>query len=199
MEYFSFDSIQNNIPGGTYSVVVTDSNQCKASATATVNGQPSIMSVTKSVSNPKCFGADNGFVSLAVTGGAQPYVYNWNTTPAQNGSVATTLASGTYIVTITDKSGCSINDTTQLTDPAALVVTANGLNQASCANTNDGIVVVNVVGGRAPFIYQYNGFVQSSDTFRGIGPGVYSVLARDANGCEATAVSTINAIGPSYG
>lgn len=192
---FSFDSIQNNIPGGTYSVVVTDSNQCKASATATVNGQPSIMSVTKSVSNPKCFGADNGFVSLAVTGGAQPYVYNWNTTPAQNGSVATTLASGTYIVTITDKSGCSINDTTQLTDPAALVVTANGLNQASCANTSDGIVVVNVVGGRAPFIYQYNGFVQSSDTFRGIGPGVYSVLARDANGCEATTVSTINALG----
>jgi gliding motility-associated-like protein len=192
---FSFDSIQNNIPGGTYSVVVTDSNKCQASATIAVNGQPSNMSVTKSINNPKCFGADNGFISIAVTGGAQPYVYNWNTTPTQNGNVATALASGTYILTITDKAGCTINDTTNLTEPLALVVSVNGQNQTTCPNSSDGIVVLSVVGGKAPFVYQYDGFAQSSDTFRGIAPGVHSVLVRDANGCEGTAVSTISASG----
>jgi gliding motility-associated-like protein len=191
---FSFDSLQNNIPGGTYSVVVTDSNKCQVSASVVVNGQPSPMALTKSASNPKCVGADNGFVSVVVSGGAQPYTYNWNTATPQTGNMATSLPAGTYVVTVTDKVGCSATETTQLVDPLPIVVSTSGSSQVSCANSNDGIVIVNVGGGKSPYIYQFDGFAQASDTFRNISPGTYSVLVRDANGCESTSVATIASV-----
>jgi gliding motility-associated-like protein len=187
---FNKDSSQSAIPGGVYTVVVTDSNGCKVNAAITVNGQPSTMSSTKSVSSPTCADADNGFASIAITGGALPYTFNWNTTPAQTGNMATNLAGGSYIVTTTDAVGCNRVDTLMVIAPAAIVVSANTSN-ASCANTANGNVTVTSTGGKAPLLYTLNGFTQSSNQFTGIMPGTYSVSVRDANGCESVSSVTI--------
>jgi hypothetical protein len=47
---------------------------------------------------------DNGLAAATVRGGIAPYTYSWDSTPAQTKPIATDLAPGTYIVTVTDSS-----------------------------------------------------------------------------------------------
>jgi gliding motility-associated-like protein len=54
-----------------------------------------------------------------------------------------------------------------------------------------GFVVLAVTGGKAPYIFQMNGISQGTDTFRGLSPGTYTAVVRDANGCEGTSTFVI--------
>jgi gliding motility-associated-like protein len=181
---FSADSIQTNVPGGSYSVVVTDSNGCQARASIIVNGQPSVLNSTKSINNPRCGNVSDGFAGVSVTGGAQPYSYNWGTTPPQNGSIATGLNGGTYLVTITDASGCQKVDTVVLSQPQPIVISLAGSSNQQCAGSADGSITLQAVGGTPPYTYVLNGRPQSSPVFTGIGAGTYAVSVRDSKGCE---------------
>ena len=67
-----------NIPGGNYSVVITDANGCNATVTATVTQPASALAGTASVINVLCFGGTTGSVNLTVTGGTAPYSFIWN-------------------------------------------------------------------------------------------------------------------------
>lgn len=145
-----------------------------------------------SVSNPICTGGNTGFASVVVTGGAEPYTYSWNATPQQNGATATQLAAGTYIVSITDSYGCIAVDTAVLAQPVPITVTTNVV-ASKCSNTATGKVTATVTGGNAPYVYVLNNITQASNEFTGLLPGTYTLLVRDANGCEGIATFTINA------
>ncbi|MFN8309169.1 MAG: gliding motility-associated C-terminal domain-containing protein [Chitinophagales bacterium] len=173
---------QSNVAGGLYTVIVTDSNGCHLNGSITVNGQPNPMFTTVSVSNPTCSGGDNGFVSVAVSGGAIPYSYSWNTT-GQTGNVATNLSDGSYIVTITDASGCQAVDSGTIKSPAPISISTSA-SGTTCVSTKNGKVVVTASGGKAPYLYILNGITQSNDTFGQLTAGTYTVIVRDANGCE---------------
>jgi gliding motility-associated-like protein len=191
---FVTDSFQNNIPGGNYGVVVTDSNGCHQTESIVVNGQPSPMYVNMSVNNPTCNGGTNGFVALDVQGGAPPYSYAWSTTPAQTGSVASNLTGGTYYVTVADTRGCQVLDTAAIVAPAPIDVTI-GTALTTCISSADGYAVVNVTGGVPPYTYQLGTAIQHTDTFTNLAVGVYTLLVTDANGCQGNTVLTINSTG----
>lgn len=177
------------VAANTYTVTVTDANGCTATATFTV-GQPNGVSSNVAYGSPTCFNGTNGFIALDITGGAEPYSYNWSTTPAQTGHSAFNLAAGNYDVTVTDANGCSTVLNTVLSNPTELQVTANGV-EARCYNSPTGEVTATVTGGAAPYVYELNAVIQASDTFRNLVPGQYVLAVRDANGCEATDVFTI--------
>jgi hypothetical protein len=68
--------------------------------------------VTKSHSDIVCPGLSNGYIDLSVSGGTPPFTFNWS-----NGATTEDLEglqAGTYVATITDDIGCSIEDTTIL-------------------------------------------------------------------------------------
>jgi gliding motility-associated-like protein len=188
------DSLQTNIPGGNYGVVVTDSNGCHQEESVVVNGQPSPMTVNTSINNPTCNGGTNGFVALDVQGGSTPYSYNWSTTPAQSGSVASNLSGGTYYATVSDRAGCQVLDTATLVTPLAINVSI-GAGTTSCVSSADGYAVVNVTGGVPPYTYQLGSTIQSGDTFTRLTVGVYTVLVSDVNGCQGSTTLTINSTG----
>lgn len=48
-----------------------------------------------------------GSATIFVSGGTEPYSYEWNTNPVQTDTTATGLLPGSYIVTITDAGGCT--------------------------------------------------------------------------------------------
>jgi len=52
-------------------------------------------------------GNGTGSATIIASGGAAPYTYSWNTTPAQTSATATGLLPGNYTVTVTDASGCT--------------------------------------------------------------------------------------------
>ncbi len=172
------------LTAGTYHVTVTDSRGCVKTATFVVEESDG-MYTTVSISNPVCFGANNAFISVEVTGGTSPYIYNWNTSPSQLGATATNLSAGVYELTITDVNNCSATVSSTVTNPDPITITTDPTD-SKCYNTATGIVVVTVTGGNPPYVYELNGVIQASNTFSNLGVGTYVIAVRDVNGCEAT-------------
>lgn len=183
----------SNLAAGSYTVTITDLNGCSQTETVVLTA-PSPLEVNTAISNPTCSGGDNGFVSLDVRGGTAPYLYNWSTTPAQTGNVASALSAGTYYATVTDSHGCVLLDTALVVSPQPIVVTI-GVNSSTCPGSNVGIVVVTATGGLAPYNYALGSITQASDTFRNLGVGTYSVVVTDINGCQGDAPLTVGAVG----
>jgi SprB repeat/Secretion system C-terminal sorting domain/Ig-like domain CHU_C associated len=67
---------------------------------------PSTMNLTFTHQDATC-AQNNGTATVSVSGGNPPYNYSWNTIPPQNTATATNLGAGTYVVTVTDASGCN--------------------------------------------------------------------------------------------
>lgn len=104
-----------NLQGGFYTVTVTDSTGCAKSSTVEVR-EPAPLLAFYVPTNPDTAGASTGSINLLVTGGINPYTYLWNT-----GAITEDLfnvPAGTYLVTTTDRNGCSILTMITLTDPS---------------------------------------------------------------------------------
>lgn len=101
-------------------IVVTD--------TATVGVSPASTNAT-SVSQPEQCGNCQGTATTTATG-TGPFTYSWSP-GGQTTPTATGLCSGTYIVTITDGGGCSVNDTVVVSNtspPINPVIVTNASN-----------------------------------------------------------------------
>lgn len=186
-----------NIPGGNYSVVITDANGCNATVTATVTQPASALAGTASVINVLCFGGTTGSVNLTVTGGTAPYSFAWN-----NGALTEDILNvpaGPYSVVITDANNCTASLAVNVGEPSAAVSgSITSQSAVSCFGGNDGTVSVSGSGGVTPYEYQLgSGAFQSSGTFGSLLAGTYSITVRDANMCPF--ILSVTIIQPSLG
>ncbi len=95
------------LPGGAYTVTVTDEyGQVVADSTFTIVA-PSEIELTTSSMGTTTLGSMDGSATVVPTGGTSPYTYSWNTQPIQMMSTATNLTPDTYQVTVTDFNGCT--------------------------------------------------------------------------------------------
>ena len=119
----------SNIAVGAYTVTITDSKGCTATAGATV-AQPAAFSMTTTYVRPTCPPSTDGSINLTVTGGTSGYTYDW--VGSGGGVIANdqhTLSNpaglnpGTYTVTVRDNKGCETSTSVTLTylHPAAAV------------------------------------------------------------------------------
>lgn len=190
-EWVTGDSVPdiNNVAAGNYTVTVTDQNNCSVVSSITISdvGGPSVN--VNSASDASCNGGSNGQVTASASGGTAPYAYLWS-----NGSVdanISSLAAGTYILTVTDANNCAGIISVEISEPAAIAISSMATN-ALCGNT-DGTASVSVIGGTQPYSYSWsNG--ESVPAISNLAPGNYYVLVSDANGCSKMATVTINNI-----
>src|SRR5690606_26743980 len=91
-----------NLAAGTYTVLVTDANGCTATQSVVIT-QPAIPYdiVLVSQNNISCNGANNGSITINVTGGTAPYNYVWSNGGGNTPAISN-LATGNYTVTVTD-------------------------------------------------------------------------------------------------
>ncbi|MCK9612526.1 MAG: gliding motility-associated C-terminal domain-containing protein [Bacteroidales bacterium] len=99
---------------GTSKVIYTISGQCGDSDTIYIVVLPA-QDVDVDFANPDCPNFDQGTIELSVTGGTQPYDYEWNT--GDTTLQLSGLIEGNYTVTITDSNGCVISRTVELINP----------------------------------------------------------------------------------
>ncbi len=180
---------RSNLAAGTYTVTVTDANSCTKTISATIT-QPAVLSLSETNVDVLCNGNSTGSIDLTVTGGTSPYTYNWG------GGVTTqdrsSLAAGTYTVTVTDANSCTKTISATITEPSALSLSTTKTD-ATCGNSN-GSIDLTVTGGTSPYTYNWGGGITTQDRTN-LAAGTYTVTVTDANSCTKTVSATVNNIG----
>lgn len=177
------------VPAGLYTVLVTDTKNCTASTSATVN-EPSAIVLSFGSTDPLCAGDATGSVWVTASGGTPGFVIDWSVMPgASDNDTLYSLPQGQYDVTVQDNNLCSTQGSITISDPLSLNATFVNREEISCFNTTDGTITVSVSGGTPPITYLWNtGFTGS--TVNDFGPGSYDVIITDDNGCDTTLNTT---------
>ncbi|WBO86757.1 Ig-like domain-containing protein [Hymenobacter yonginensis] len=175
------------LTAGTYNVVVTDAANRTASASATIT-EPAALTSTVAVTNVACFGGSTGAINLTPGGGTAPYTFNWG------GGIAsedrTSLAAGTYSVTITDANGCTRTQSATISQPATALNVSLSKTDATANGAADGTATATPAGGTPGYTYLWsNG--QTTATATSLPAGTYSVTVTDANNCQVTSGSVV--------
>jgi len=155
------------------------------------------ISVSGTASNASSPTASDGSISASAAGGSG-FTFQLNSGTFQASGNFTNLAAGTYTVTAKDNRGCTASKQFTVNanpaDPCSSVtftVSATSTSSSPC-NPYDGTVTVTVSGGGSGFTYNINGGTFSaSPTFTDLGPGNYTVGAKEAGGCFKTTNITI--------
>lgn len=181
-------ALANNLPAGTYTLLVTDNNACTFSNTITIT-EPANVIVTPANTGPYCVGN-----TIQLNVGAFT-TYTWTgpggfTSSSQNPAItpAQLTNGGQYTVNITNSAGCLYSGiTTVIVNPGPVpnIIT----NSPICIND-----VLNLAGsnGNTYFWAGPNGFNSISQTPTVVAntvaySGTYSLTVADINGCIGTA------------
>jgi hypothetical protein len=171
---------------GTYTVWVSDANNCSASTTINIT-QPSTLQMTATNAAILCNGG-NATITLAATGGVPSYNYNINggAYAATNTFVVTT---GTYTLSARDNNLCSVTTVLTITQPATLTATTS-VPSIVC-NGGSTNIVVSASGGVPTYIYSSNTAPATTSNNVPATAGSYTVMVQDANGCTFTSAVVV--------
>ena len=183
------------LTGGTYTLSVTDSNNCILTQTITIN-EPNDVAITFSDSPVNCFGGNDGSLTASVlSGGTAPFSFQWDAAANnQLTATATGLTAGTYTVTVTDANGCVYTNSASVSEPQAPLSIVMDSTNISCAGYNDGTGTASVSGGTPGYSYLWNDpQAQTTATATDLPSGIFQVTVTDANGCVITGSVNIEA------
>jgi gliding motility-associated-like protein len=170
-----------NLQAGNYSVWIQDVKGCKKNQTVVLN-QPIGFSTIVDIQNIEgCNGDATGIIDFSINGNTSPYTYKWTTVPEEHTSSIYNLSSGNYEVEVTDANSCEITYSYFVSEPEAIFLDYD-IQLASCEEKNDGAITTMVIGGTAPYYYQWGTGETSSDIFY-LSKGQYSLSVSDSKGC----------------
>lgn len=178
----------NNLPSGIYYVIADDGGGCTGKSENVIIKNSSNLSFgLYKVDDAGC-AVNSGKLLITGLTGTPPYTYLWS-----NGSTddnITGLTSGTYSVTVTDSSKCSVSKTEVISSVPQVGLGALYLTQPTCF-TADGEVEIIITGGTPPFYYLGSNGVTNvtfdrTVTFTGLGPGSFNIQVTDAGLCNFT-------------
>lgn len=188
----------NGLCPGNWSVTLTDDAGCDTTYAFVIDPfQP--ITPTATVQDIACHGDCNGSISLATTGGVGALTYLWTPEPAsgQGTPAIGGLCPGDWTVVITDAAGCDTTVTHGLAEPPVLVVTTDGVTDASCTSASDGAIAISIAGGTPGYAIAWsgpNGYQSSEEDISGVLPGTYVVTVTDTNNCMVSAPIDVAAL-----
>ena len=177
--------------GISYTVTVTDANNCTETATYTVTEPTALVGSLDATTDALCNGAADGTATVSASGGTSPYSYDIGSGAQASGSFSG-LSAGTYTVTITDANNCTTTVGITINEPTALSGSISLQSDVTCNGGADGTATIAAAGGTSPYTYDIGSGAQASGSFSGLSAGAYTVTITDANNCITTVALTIN-------
>jgi hypothetical protein len=196
---------QTGLSAGTYNLALTDNTR-----SCTVNSSYDVdysydLQISASVKAVSCADeADGRITNVEVTGISDPtsVIYYWqgpdvdetmDSSDADFDANLSDLEGGTYMLTVTDGSGCSVVESFTVDVPEA--ITYDLSTKLDDCNYSRSITLDNVDGGTGTLTYVWNGpdgFTQTAQSITGITvSGTYSVTVFDENNCQASQSITV--------
>jgi gliding motility-associated-like protein len=182
--FLSDSLIIENLQPGTYTYQIEDSEGCYSTGNIVID-QPEEMLMNYS-SLDACYEAENGAISLEVTGGTEPYLFEW-----VHGATLPDLISlspGTYEVSVTDSNNCpDIFQTIMIDEIPELKFDLLGTDLL-CFNDHSGeIHVTGLEGGTGIydtyFWFKDSYFYSENQSISGLLAGNYELMVTDDRGC----------------
>lgn len=179
--------IADGLAAGVYKVSVTDQNGIQVSSVYTLN-QPDPVNITFKVTQPSCFGREDGRIEAVAKGGNGGYRYTWLGSPNTESVIIGGI--GTYTVRVKDSKGCQGENNVTLGQPALLTATSQ-IDLPTSADASDGKITIIGSGGTPPYtcFWDYKEIIDNPITGIPADSIPYHVIVKDVHGCQ-TEVTT---------
>ncbi|NNF20752.1 MAG: T9SS type B sorting domain-containing protein, partial [Saprospiraceae bacterium] len=188
----SQNEMASQLGAGTFSVTITDSDNCTAVQSIQLEYPPAIGFSFFTTDNI-CYGDSSGTVEAYISGGnGNPENFELLWDSGTSGNQLTNLPAGTYTLSVTDEKGCTSFEEIEILQPTNDIEISLDEYNTSCNANNDGRIDVFVSNAMAPIIYSLNDTTwQANNSFVQLNPGLYTIYIRDANGCTQSENSFI--------
>lgn len=187
------DTITNLAPG-SYTVTVTDANNCSVTRSTSVSSPPPFVITQNSITQTNC-GGTNGAITITAIGGTGTKTYQLDAGTPQATGAFTNVTPGPHTILITDANGCdtTYNFTLNTPPPFNLSTTVTPIG---CSGGTTGSIVATGTGGTGTLQYRINGGGYSTNNnFILLPAGTYIIMVRDAAGCTLSDTVTLSAPG----
>jgi len=177
-----------NLGPGAYSVTVTDENGCQVTGNEFIINNPDLLAITDViVSQPSCYGFDDGSLTVVATGGTGALIISIDNGITYNpGPLFSGLSAGSYTIWALDENGCAAmyaGNPVNLDNPPALTLDFITQNP-SCFGCADGEITAIGGGGIPPLTHHWNTGA-NTPTISGLQAGIYFIdTLWDSNGCH---------------
>lgn len=168
-----------NLPGGAYSVQITDQAGCQDSLNFTLTN-PAPLGITLEKTAVSCPNGMDGGIQAQPMGGTPGYQYQWS-----NGSQFANIAglqAGVYSLTVTDMNNCQLDTNVLVSEPPPIHFSPT-LFEISCNGDQDGTIQVQPSGGTSPYTYLWN-TGGTSNSLINQPAGLYQLTLTDDNACQ---------------
>jgi len=174
-----------NLPAGSYSIIITDSQDSSRQLALKII-EPEAIVFSLQSSDASCTGSADGQAAVMnISGGtiSNAYSYLWGEFPNQNVSVLQNINSGMYHLTVTDDNNCQATDSVLVNTHEAISATV-GITNVSCSGAADGEVTLSPSGGQPPFTFNWtgNGLTGTQAALANLPGGKYFFTLTDATG-----------------
>ena len=195
----------DSLSAGNYYLSFNDANGCGFNDSVILTQPSNGLSINLISSNYNGYGvscpsAFNGFINTSISGGLGSVSFLWSTSDTTNS--ISNLFAGTYSLTVTDSTGCSLTDSVNLDEPSQITALST-TSDVLCHGDSTGSASVIFGGGVPDYLLGWNGFtypllggLNVFTTPIGVPAGIYPFSVSDLNGCTLLDTITINEPNP---
>ena len=184
----------SSLPGGVFSCTVRDDAGTSIPSSIDLS-QPAPIQITSfSVVHDTEESGCTGRITIALAGGNDNYLVQWNAPNTGTGLQIINLCEGTFVPTVRDGRGCI------QTFPGIEVNTFRVtplVTNAECPAEASGSIALNIAGGAAPYTYVWRdatgNTISTDSTIENVAPGIYSVRVSENSGNALVRQITVGA------
>lgn len=177
---------------GSFFVRVVDSRGCSITGNVEVT-TPEAISIKPTITNPTCYGADNGAISLELSGGTAPYTIHWEDDNTLSTSNREHLKAGEYVAVISDQAGCSLHYRVVLEQPEKMTVKLSSGFTLCHEQSRKITAIPSEENVTYQWLHDGQALTETGKELTVSKAGHYRVVVTNENGCTATAEVEIKA------
>lgn len=183
------DSIFTDLSVGEYQITITDSKNCSIkSDTLKINNPPQLKIADIVVTEPKCFGDNNGYINIDAIGGTPPLSYSIRQNEFTKSPEFGDLYAGEYLINVKDTNDCKTSKAVSISEPEMLVIDYQSvIDVKPCFGDSTGVIALHANGGTSPYFYTLDTLHQSGNArFEKLPANQYEVVIEDSHQCDTT-------------